>query len=292
MRWQGLGRLRELLGDASIGYEPLGGYEIFTDADLQRYEKCREKMDGLNRRMKEITGEDGTYETCDDRIDEFGFAGVRHLIHNRLEGQIDTGAMMQALMEKAKRLGIGLFTGVEVEHIEHSSDGVLLVTKNGFRLPARRLLLATNGFAARLFPELQVDPARAQVLVTRPVKGLKLKGSFHYEEGYYYFRNIGDRILLGGGRNLDFSGETTTHMELTDLIQKRLQEMLSTMICPYSSAEIDMRWSGIMGMGPVKSPIIRRIDDRTVCAVRMGGMGVAIGSLVGEKAADLLLETL
>jgi glycine/D-amino acid oxidase-like deaminating enzyme len=79
MRWQGLGRLRELLGDASIGYEPLGGYEIFTDADLQRYEKCREKMDGLNRRMKEITGEDSTYETCDDRIEGFGFAGVRHL---------------------------------------------------------------------------------------------------------------------------------------------------------------------------------------------------------------------
>ncbi|MFM2206854.1 MAG: hypothetical protein RL213_829 [Bacteroidota bacterium] len=292
MRWQGLRRLRELLGDASIGYEPLGGYEIFTDVERNLFERCRDEMEELNRRMKDITREDGTYEIRDDRIGGFGFEGVRHMIHNRLEGQIDTGAMMQALMEKAKQLGIGLFTGVEVERIEQSSQGILLITKNGFQLPARRLLVATNGFAARLFPELQVDPARAQVLVTKPVKGLRLKGSFHYEEGYYYFRNIGDRILLGGGRNLDFSGETTTQMELTAMIQERLQEMLSKIICPYTDADIDMRWSGIMGMGPVKSPIIRRIDDRTVCAVRMGGMGVAIGSVVGEKAADLLLETL
>jgi len=28
------------------------------------------------------------------------------------------------------------------------------------------------------------------------------------------------------------------------------------------------------------------------CAVRMGGMGVAIGSLVGEEAAELILQDL
>ena len=31
------------------------------------------------------------------------------------------------------------------------------------------------------------------------MKNLKIKGSFHYEKGYYYFRNIDNRILLGGG---------------------------------------------------------------------------------------------
>jgi gamma-glutamylputrescine oxidase len=47
-----------------------------------------------------------------------------------------------------------------------------------------------------------------------------------------------------------------------------------------------------MGVGKTKSPIIKALSNRTFCAVRMGGMGVAIGTLVGEEAADLITQTL
>lgn len=290
MRWNGLKRLRELLGDDAIGYEPLGGFEVFTTADRETHERCLSSMEELNRRMKEITGSVRTYSTYDQGIESFGFAGIRHLIRNELEGQIDTGAMMKALIGKATQLGIPVFTGVDVAKVDRTEEGVLLHTTNGFILPGSQLLVATNGFAARLFPELEVEPARAQVFITHPIKGLRMKGSFHYDEGYYYFRNVGERILLGGGRNLDFKGETTTDMLLTGQIQQRLESMLKETICPYDKPVIDLRWSGIMGMGRIKTPIVKRIDDRTVCAVRMGGMGVAIGSLVGEQAAGLLLR--
>ena len=45
-----------------------------------------------------------------------------------------------------------------------------------------------------------------------------------------------------------------------------------------------------MGLGPTKKPIIKAIEGRTFVAVRMGGMGVAIGSLVAEEVADLVLS--
>ena len=43
-----------------------------------------------------------------------------------------------------------------------------------------------------------------------------------------------------------------------------------------------------MGMGSSKSPIIERTSDRVVVAVRLGGMGVAIGIRVARRAAALL----
>ena len=49
-----------------------------------------------------------------------------------------------------------------------------------------------------------------------------------------------------------------------------------------------MWWSGILGIGDQKKPIIERVSPNVVVAVRMGGMGVAIGSLVGEEAAALV----
>ena len=51
--------------------------------------------------------------------------------------------------------------------------------------------------------------------------------------------------------------------------------------------EIDRRWSGIMGLGKQKRPIIKQLSSDVYCGIRLGGMGVAIGSLVGASLAEL-----
>jgi glycine/D-amino acid oxidase-like deaminating enzyme len=148
-------------------------------------------------------------------------------------------------------------------------------------------LFATNGFAGKL-TNGSVKPARAQVLITKPIPNLDIKGTFHLDKGYYYFRNIGDRILFGGGRNLDFEGETTTEFGQTEIIQNRLEQLLKEVILPNRNFEIEHRWSGIMGLGNQKNPIVQQLSEHVYCGVRLGGMGVAIGSLIGVELADLV----
>ena len=132
-----------------------------------------------------------------------------------------------------------------------------------------------------------MKPARAQVLITEPIKNLHIKGTFHFDEGYYYFRNIDDRILFGGGRNLDFDTEETTVFGQTEIIQNKLEELLHKVILPQQSVKIERRWSGIMGVGTQKSPIVKQISNSIYCGVRLGGMGVALGSLVVQELAEL-----
>jgi glycine/D-amino acid oxidase-like deaminating enzyme len=175
--------------------------------------------------------------------------------------------------------------GVQVESFESLEGEVVLQTKIG-PIKTSNLLVCTNGFAAEMFPE-DVKPARAQVIVTQPIADLKLKGTFHYDKGYYYFRNIDQRILLGGGRNLDFNGETTTQLKTSDLIMNSLENLLSEVILPGQKVSIDYRWAGIMGVGNTKSPIIKKTHSNVGIGVRMGGMGVAIGSLVGKELAEM-----
>jgi gamma-glutamylputrescine oxidase len=140
-------------------------------------------------------------------------------------------------------------------------------------------------------PELPVHPARAQVLITKPVEGLKLRGSFHYDAGYYYFRNVGNRVLLGGGRHLDFEGEETMEMKNTPFIMDRLHRLLQEMILPGIAYEEEMRWSGIMGVGPEKKYVLEQVSPNVFVGVRMGGMGVALGSLVGLELSELACNT-
>ena len=165
---------------------------------------------------------------------------------------------------------------------------ILFTLQGNFK--TSKVIVATNAFAKQLLPQLNVIPGRGQVLITKPIKSLKLKGTYHFDDGYYYFRNIDDRVLFGGGRNLDFNAEATYEFGQTDLVKNKLTTYLKEVILPNQQFEIDYWWSGIMGFGDEISPIVKLVEPNVYCAVRCNGMGVAMGSLVGEEVADLLLK--
>ena len=135
-----------------------------------------------------------------------------------------------------------------------------------------------------------ISPGRGIILLTNEIPDLKIDGCFHYNQGYYYFRNLGDRLLLGGGREIDIRNETTYSFGSNRKIRQKLIEDLKTFILPNRDFHIESDWSGIMGFGKDKLPLIKRISENIVLGVRLGGMGISIGSVVGEKTADLILE--
>ena len=77
-------------------------------------------------------------------------------------------------------------------------------------------------------------------------------------------------------------------METSHLIQQQLEAHLKNSILPNTPFEIDHRWTGIMGVGSQKKAIVKQLSNHVYCGVRLGGMGVAIGSLIGEELADLV----
>lgn len=282
-RLKGLNLLRKNLGDQNIGYKEYGGYELFTKEDQPLFEDCKAKVPKLNEMLKPVFG-DAVFSI---QKNNFGFRNVqKKLIFNQFEGQLNTGKMMETLLQKVQKAGIKILNNISVEEFTETKNAVKVKTDK-LEFSVKKLLIATNGFSEKL-GIAQVKPARAQVLITKPIKDLEIKGTFHLDKGYYYFRNIDDRILFGGGRNLDFKSEETTEMAQTDLIQRKLEELLNTTVLPETSFEIDQRWSGIMGVGRQKNPIVKQISENVYCGVRLGGMGVAIGTLVGKELSELI----
>lgn len=282
-RRDGLQLLRKRLGDAVIDFKPFGGYELFLEGDTAGYEECLRKMPFVNDVLKPLFKAD----VFAKEVDRFDFKGVKeYLIFNPFEAQIDTGRMMQALLKEAASQNILILNSQTVTAYHEQPYGVE-VALGDFSFRAKKLLFATNGFASSL-TNGAVKPARAQVLITEPMPNLDIKGTFHIDRGYYYFRNINNRILFGGARNLDFEGETTTDFGTTDIIQDRLEQLLREVILPDTDFTIAHRWSGIMGMGTYKNPIVQQLSSHVYCGVRLGGMGVAIGSMVGAELADLV----
>ena len=288
-RCEGLARLRGLVGDATLDYQPVGGYELFRQEEATLAAECRDRIGYFNQLLAPVVGHARTFRDASAGARRFGFGGVGTLLKNEHEGSLDAGRMMRALLARTWAADVPVLTNCAVEAVEASATSQRLRLAHGATIEASQVLLATNAFATELLPELAVTPGRGQILVTEPLPEVSLPGTFHYDHGYAYFRQLPDhRILLGGGRNLDFAAEATAAPGLTPPVQTYLENLLKTVVLPGQQPRIDFRWSGVMGFGPALAPIIDWVRPDVLAAVRCNGMGVAMGAGTGWQAAQLL----
>ena len=287
---KGLAMLRKRLGDDNVGYQKVGGFEL----ELRRSPFVAGQIDEMNNVLKGIFNEN-VFHSFPKLIETFGFNGemVSDIIVNPIEGQIDTGLMMQTLWNYAGILQIKIITGAEVTHVEENANNVDVSAKSGFEeminFHAQKVAVCTNAFTQKLFPQFNVTPGRGQVLCTSPIDDLKIKGIYHFEDDYYYFRNFGDRIIFGGGRNTDFENETSTEFEINESIQQQLEFYLEEMIIPGKKFSVEYRWAGIMAFGKDKLPTIEKVGERILIGARFNGMGISLGSKIADDLSEILL---
>jgi len=81
-------------------------------------------------------------------------------------------------------------------------------------------------------------------MVTKPIEGLNLDSTYDFDKGYYYFRSYKNRIIFGGGRNLDFEAEKTDEFENTEKFKENLKKKLTSFW--KGKFEVDYYWAGIM----------------------------------------------
>jgi len=289
-RIEGLARLKARCNGADIGFDDDGGHEIFLDQHpaLQRIEE-------VNYCIERVFGGDAFIDRT-DLIQQYGFSNrVQRLIRTPFEATVDSGKLMRTLWLIAAQHGADVRTCAEVVNISDHGNSVELCVRTMTQdviVKAENVVVATNAAIPALVGNSNVPavyPGRGQILVTEPIDSLRLRGSFHADEGFYYFRNIGNRVLLGGGRNIDFQAEATLSHETTCPIQSALESMLRNVILPdLPNIAIDYRWAGTMGFTSSKQPFVGRISSGVVVAFGCNGMGVALSSSIATSASAML----
>ena len=283
-RIKGLSRLLSIVDPSEIEYSNTGGYEVFSEDQEMLYSNCLENINKCNDLVESAAGFRETFQLIESNG---AVANDMNIIYNPYEGMLNPFKMVSQLIKKAKSMGVLIVNNQEVQSVDRNSK--VLSTDHLSEISYHKLVICTNGFARKIFNELQVHPVRNQVLMTQPIDGLKLEGCYHYNQGYVYFRNYQGRLLLGGGRNIALHEESTDVFGNTDTIQSFLMNFLYDVIGISKAIKVDHWWSGILGVGPVKSTIIDEYHPDHFLGVRMGGMGVALGSEVGHKLASLVV---
>ncbi len=275
-RVRGLGLLLAKVDPLAIDFRADGGSEVFLEDHpaISRIEEINNLLAPLFTSMP--------FTMRDDLIPSYGLSPtVKHLVHTPFEGELHSGKLLKALWPKnritERVVGVSGTSPVTL-HMERGT------------VKAERVVLCTNAWLSELHAGLTVTPARGQILVTEPLPNLSMRGTFHMDQGFVYFRTVGNRVLLGGARNRAFQEETTTQMETTTTIQDYLEHVLHTVILPGKRVSIDHRWAGVMAFAPDHKPFIQKLDEALWAAMTCNGMGVALAASVAQQTATLVLQ--
>lgn len=279
-RKNGLELMRSILGDSAINYKSEGSYELLFEHTVNISERIDYWNEALFADLK-----CNAFSIVDKN--NFPFAHVELMIQNNCEGSIDSGALIKNLMSLVVENDVGIFPNSKVLAVENDYFGKKIFLHDR-EIKAQQVLYCTNGFTKNIIPDIDIVPARGQIIVTNKVPNLSIKGIYHFDSGYYYFREIDGRILLGGGRNLDLKTEESDIIDSNDFIINDLKQKLHDIILPQIPIEIEMTWSGIMGFTACKNVLCEALDQHSFILAGFNGMGVALAPLMAQKMANMM----
>jgi glycine/D-amino acid oxidase-like deaminating enzyme len=283
-RKSGLKKLQQILPAATMGWHPAGGIDLYETTEASRFDAATDLLPRVNQALGETV-----YEVAENT--HFPQAHPQY-IFCKTEAALNSGMLVQQLSNAVREKGVDILYNQHITALHNTGKEWEASTSAGRTYRAEKVLLATNGFTKALYSSLNVEPARGQVLLTAPIPGLSLQANVHLERGYYYARPYAGGILLGGGRHLDPLGERSSEDALNTTVTAGLDHILKKHFSYNGTPQVLQRWTGIMGFGAQneKESILKQVEPGLFCAVRLGGMGIALSSQLGEDAAQLLLE--
>ncbi len=179
-------------------------------------------------------------------------------------------------------------TGV-FEMREHE-QGVLLRSSKG-DLAARRVLVCTNAWTARLVPSLPVQANRGQMLALRVPQGVRLDHAYYANRGSEYIRQAAsDTVVVGGWRKHFENDERTDRLGVTIGVQQGLEDFAANLLG--DRHPVSHRWGGIMGFTPDGLPRVGPTGDsrRVWACTGFTGHGMSLAHRTATLTARTMLE--
>ncbi len=187
--------------------------------------------------------------------------------------------------------GVPIFEATPALAARREGEGVRVETPSG-SITARHLLIATNGYSdlagASEPVRRAVIPFRSAMVASEPL-GDNLFATLMTERRSYsetrrmmrWFRPFGNRMIFGGRGAFGKSDSPAAFAALERAMRRIFPQL--------EGAAVTHRWSGLVAMTLDSTPQVGRLDERTAFALGYNGTGIAMASLMGARAADLLL---
>jgi glycine/D-amino acid oxidase-like deaminating enzyme len=197
------------------------------------------------------------------------------------------------MAKAAERAGAGLYGAARVTGIERTPAGFKLRTPRG-ELMARQVLVTTGGYTGRATPQLRkrIIPIGSYIIATQPLAESiahelipHRRMVFDYRHFLNYFRLSKDNRMVFGGRAAFFPETSSTIRNSADILRKEMVHVFPQL----KDIQVEYAWGGTLDFAFDQMPHAGELDD-IYFALGFAGHGVALGTHLGMRMADAILE--
>ena len=227
-----------------------------------------------------------------DIKDTFGF-NAPGAIFSEDGGEVDAYLLTHTLLKDFCKYGHGVYNNTHITDITHAKQGVTLKTHNGFKVKAKKLVIACGYESLKYVPKKIADIHSTYAMVSEPLdeKYFWHRNSLVWETAtpYMYFRVVSDNRILIGGRDDPYH-----HPHIVpSLINRKTEQLANAFLkkMPHIPLKPDFSWEGAFAITKDGLPYIGSIPERpnTYFALGFGGNGITFSVIAAEILQDLIL---
>ncbi len=279
-------------------------YNIDCDAEWTGEMTVSVGKDGLDT----LDHEAELHDQFDKKVEQLDKQDIREEINSPLFygglwqkqncGVVNPAKLVWGLKKTVLDLGVILYENTPLLKVKHSKKAVTVLTPKG-RIAARRVLLATNAFAAgHNHIRHRVAAIRDRILATNPLTDEQMERiNWQNRQGIYdtrtqlnYMRlTRNNRIIFGGRLGYYFNDETDPNGDKKPEPYYRLAEAFYRTFPDLTDVTFSHAWSGPIGLTTRKAVHFQRyLDGRMIYAGGYSGFGVTASRFGARIALGLL----
>lgn len=206
--------------------------------------------------------------------------------------EADAYRITHCLLTECINLGAKVFDNTKVTDIRYAKNGVELTTSTGFKVKARKLIIACGYESQRYIPKQVQRLQSTFAIVSEPFaeQDFWFRNSLIWEtrKPYLYLRTSNDRRILVGGKDVDWSDPQRRNEWLPK--KARMLEKAFKELFPRIPFKTDFKWAGAFASTRDGLPYIGTIPERphTYFALGFGGNGITFSVIAANIIRDMI----
>ncbi|OQP56934.1 hypothetical protein A3860_10180 [Niastella vici] len=224
--------------------------------------------------------------------EKFGF-NKEAAILSRDAAEVKAYSLTHALLHRCQGLGLEVYDHTAVTTFHENKRGVELVTEEGKRIKARKLVIACGYESAQYIPQKIQTLQSTYAIISEPCPT-----DHHWHQNaliwetaqpYLYLRTTADNRILVGGKDDDFADARRRDKALP--AKAKALEQAFKKLFPAIHFRTDFKWAGTFGSTRDGLPYIGSLPGKphTYFALGLGGNGITFSVLAAQIITSLAL---
>jgi glycine/D-amino acid oxidase-like deaminating enzyme len=223
---------------------------------------------------------------------KFGFEKDAAIL-SRDAAEVKAYSLTHELLHRCQPLGLEVYDHTEITHFRENRQGVELITNEGKKIKARKLVIACGYESAKYIPQKIQSLQSTYAIVSEPCNTNHYwhQNALIWETAhpYLYLRTTEDNRILVGGKDSAFSDPYRRDKALP--AKAKALEQAFKKLFPAMRFRTDFKWAGTFASTKDGLPYIGCLPGKphTYFALGLGGNGITFSIIAAQIITRLAL---